>query len=355
MATPAHDPIAEMQSDIQLIRDQVDELQLAIAEKRAAWYKQPSTLISVVALAVSTVTSMGAYYVQQRKDVAQDQAEKLAAVSQLATEIIDTGKQMADLNELKDPAQASYLNALLNNKREIMVARATDLVDKLQLNVSPEILYTLGSQEHLSKGRQQFDAVVRSLADKQDENGIYQRAYTYELWGNEEFINDQVPQGKEAFANARKNYELLSPANPSRQTSFSAMATREATSFMATSAAAAAMKRLVGTWRDDDGSHHVALAIALNQGGTLSGTMSASTADFGPLAGPLASPKLYGVVTLEDDTLADFTWTIPGVGLMTSTEPTTVTGKLRLDAAGRTLQMQYTMSGKEVSLVLKRT
>jgi hypothetical protein len=66
MAAPAPDPLGGVLSDIKLIRDQVDELQLEAAEKRAPWYKQPSVLISVIALAVSTATTVWTYFVQER-------------------------------------------------------------------------------------------------------------------------------------------------------------------------------------------------------------------------------------------------------------------------------------------------
>jgi hypothetical protein len=219
-------------------------------------------------------------------------------------DIVDVGKQRADLDYAKDSSKASYLDGLLNNKREIMLARALELVGKLQarwppVRIPPELLYTIGSQElvdghlagaeklfrealdegsadtiqlashrslgllymtphtpltDLAKGRQQFDGVIKSLAEKNDDNSIFQRGYTYDVWGGLEFLNDQVPEGKAAYRKAEKEYAALSPANSARQASINALAAHKAGNFRGTAAATAVMGRLQGTWKGGEGA-----------------------------------------------------------------------------------------------------
>jgi hypothetical protein len=378
MATPAQDPLAGIQSDVNLLRNQVDALQIAAAERTTPWYKQASTLISVVALAISTVGGGVSYVIQQHKNRILDHAEKLAALQQLTIDIVEVQKQMLDLDFTKDPSKANNLNGMLNNKREIMVSRATELVDDIPTLVPSEILYTLGSQEQLDghwkraeqlflkalsshptdvielncrrtlatvymtpgigvpnglrKGREQFQLALNLLANHKDETSVSQTGFTYDVWGTMEYLNDQIKDGKEAFNSAQAAYESLSPANLGRQTYLNGLFMHKMSAFRATSAAASVTAQLLGVWRSRDSSP-TQITITRGKDGLLQGSLHF----------PNGTVPANGNVTLEDDNVADLVWTVPFPSFGSLGSSSTFSGKLRLDPGGKSLSFEETL------------
>jgi len=383
MATPAEDRLAGIVAEIKVIRDRVDELQIKSAEQRVVWYKQPALLISILALLVSTVTTIGAF-------VAQARAKNLSDLQQLTTDIVDINKQVLDIDFTKDPSKATNLSSLLNNKRQIMISQAKELISKMGSRVPPEILYTIGYQEQtdgraesaekmylgvlgqssnddvlqlatrrslailymtpstnltdLAKGRQQFAAAIGFLAKKRDDNSIFQRAFTYETWGGMEFLNNQLQEGKEAYDNAEKWFKTLSPVNPLRPSSLSALPQYKAANFRATSAAMRIASKLQGTWKGTDKIRQLELTVINSDTGALTCSMSSTPIALDPSQPPAKDSPLNGVISLEDDAQAEVTFSVPN--FLDPSHPTTYTFKLRLSDPGETIQMQEVVGSK---------
>ncbi|HUJ39554.1 MAG TPA: hypothetical protein VLW54_03330 [Candidatus Acidoferrales bacterium] len=394
MSPGVENPLDGIRADIQLLRDQVDELQIAAAEKRKPWHKQPSILISVIALLISTSSGIAGYIVQLQKDDVREKAEKLANLQQLTIDIVDTGKQMADLDQ-KDTAKVAYLTGLLNAKREIMVSQASELARQFGYKVPAEILYEVGTQQQadgrtkeaealysatlsqnptemtqiaarrslatlymnppatlddLRKGREQFQTVIDLVNKRKDDAGKFERGFTYEVWGGMEFINDQLEPGKQAYARAREAYESLSPANGNRQPALYNLSLHKQANFLATSEAKKAMSHFVGNWVSG-GSNPTKLRIILTPSGYLMGTLSPPSSS--ETGGLLPGTPFSGSVILEDDTSANFVWTVPA-NLYSPTSSTTGMTKLELNAARNELRGEHVVNGIPTVLVLHK-
>src|ERR1700686_4567719 len=76
----------ELQSDLKLLRDRVDQLQLDAHEKDRPWYRHVSTVLSVLALLVSLITFvLGQHFEKKRAE--QDQ------LTGVITKLIDERKE----------------------------------------------------------------------------------------------------------------------------------------------------------------------------------------------------------------------------------------------------------------------
>ena len=378
MATPAQDPFSEFQHEIKVLRERVDDLQIKAAEKRSVWYKQPSLLISIAALLVSTSTTIGTL-------VFQDRAKNLADLQQLTMDIVDTNKQALDIDYSKDPAKAGQISSMYNNKRQIMIARAMDLMRRLH-SVPPDVLLTIGSQEqmdglldqaesmyqraaeqnsskmakltayrslgmlymlpgtgvrNLDRGRQQFAALIALLGDNKDDASIWLRAQNYQAWGDMEFVNDQVPQGMQAYAQAEQWFNALPLANASRLTALNSLAQDKIAHFRNTSAARNAATKLQGVWRGSDGNVALQLTVTGADPNAIPCTLTTSSGNPNPTQPPVTT---YGSIAVDDDNLADMTISIPPIpgGAL---NPTTFFYKLRLADSGKTLQLQPAAAG----------
>jgi len=171
MATPAQDPLAGINSEIRLLRDQVDILQISAAEKTKPWYKQLSTLVSIAAFLISTIGGGISYLAQQNRNRQLDRADKLATLRQLTIDIVEVQRQLYDLDYSKDLIKANNFNILLNNKREIMVSRATELIDEIPDLAPSEILFTLAVQEQMDGHWQKAEKLILKALDKHDRLG----------------------------------------------------------------------------------------------------------------------------------------------------------------------------------------
>jgi hypothetical protein len=133
----------ELHSDLKLLRDRVDQLQLDAYEKNRPWYRHVSTVISVLALLVSLITFvLGQHFEKQRAE--QDQ------LTGVITKLIDERKEDADILKNQEADERHDELIRLENKRRIYIEQGELLISNLgKSNVVAAELTNLGYEEKM--------------------------------------------------------------------------------------------------------------------------------------------------------------------------------------------------------------
>ncbi|MFQ5799963.1 MAG: hypothetical protein ACE5H0_14900 [Bacteroidota bacterium] len=255
-ATKMHTP--ELQSQLKLLRDQVDDLQIATSEGKKPWYRQATTLISLLALLLS---GFAGYYSQkaQRAEEIRSKKEELrktvAAVVELREDFQQRIARMTDLREQESAA------LLWNNKRlihlefaEFLATQIPNLVSSSEylvlayerevdsnftrakrhyemavkagstalskvnaLRALGQIYFRQGPLQDFEKGREYFRKAAELLANPPDPYLVYSQGWTYQQWAFAELRNRNWDEGREKIERARAYYLGLPENYPRRQ------------------------------------------------------------------------------------------------------------------------------------------
>jgi len=119
----------ELEQKVDLMKREVDALQIAIAGHTKPWYKNISTILSVVALLFSFGTTYVSYHRTAVQDVQSTRQELRGLLQRLAAlpkENVDIYKKYAD-----DPASMKIVGGLINQEGTLLARQAAELAKKL--------------------------------------------------------------------------------------------------------------------------------------------------------------------------------------------------------------------------------
>jgi tetratricopeptide (TPR) repeat protein len=249
--------LKDIESELKLLRDQVDLLQIAASEKKKPWYRQTSSIISIVALLFSIITGI---YTQIARHEQEIRSQKDELRKTLAT-LLDLREDLnGRINSIPDAQMRESASISLNNKRMVYLEAAEFLITKMPGQVSSSECNVLAN-EHLmdsnfaqaeryflkaidasgtdinkvtalralawfyfydgprrdfEKGREYFEKAIEVLTNPTDAYSIFTLGYTYEQWGLIE-ISNGFEEGHQKIERARKYYSDL-PGNFSLRT-----------------------------------------------------------------------------------------------------------------------------------------
>ncbi len=248
-----------LKAEIKLIRDQVDQLQIAAAEKRKPWHKQRPSLMSLVALAFSIFT----FALTQQKASLQEVRSKREELRKLLLELVAcretfTKELMPLPGDTADQRQSKDAgSSLLNSRRAIFLEAAEALADQLSGHVSSSEYNVLANEKlaqadfkkagsyfllathvdadpisnavasraagmfcfspqgrNFDEGRKWFAKACASTENEQDDYSIYHTGMSYQCWGFSEVSWSFKEDGRSKLKKALECYERMSPGNP---------------------------------------------------------------------------------------------------------------------------------------------
>jgi hypothetical protein len=239
------------QSDLKLIRDQVDQLQIHAAEAQKPWYRQSSNVVSLAAVVFSIVS----FLISQQQSNAQELRAKHEELRRLLIELISFQESLsANIAAITDPIQREEAGGALNSKKLIYLQSAESMADELSSHVSSAEYSTLGRQEmtqsdfrkaeryflmapnaandliskamatrdigefyfqmsplrDIEKGRKYFSDAADITKTATDDYSLYCTGYTYDMWGSFEKLSGFQIDGDQKLALAREYYKKIS-------------------------------------------------------------------------------------------------------------------------------------------------
>jgi hypothetical protein len=132
----------------ELLRLQVDQLQIDVSEKKKPWYQQSSIVLSLIALALSTAFSLFTVIDQLNNRREEEIEKKLESLRQIILQIYDTKKDWlaAASNAEKDLVNYMRVDRVASSQRQILLERADAIIKNIEPRVSTNIFISLGSE-----------------------------------------------------------------------------------------------------------------------------------------------------------------------------------------------------------------
>lgn len=121
--------ITDLEKTIRTIRDEVDALQVASAEKRKPFYQNPSTIISITALLFSFLTTYLSNSRVERQDVQNKRQELrslLQRLSALPKENLEVAQKYAT-----DPTSQLAVSSFINQENTLLARQAAEVATAL--------------------------------------------------------------------------------------------------------------------------------------------------------------------------------------------------------------------------------
>lgn len=115
--------------DYNILRGRLDALDLLIAEKRPPWYRQASTLVSLLALVLSLITSYFSFRFQNATDIRAKKQQLRDTIVSLIDLNAEGAKMMSD--PVLPVAERSWRMAALADKAGLLIGEAQNTLDQL--------------------------------------------------------------------------------------------------------------------------------------------------------------------------------------------------------------------------------
>jgi hypothetical protein len=133
----------DLERELSTIKMEVDALQIAAAQRKTPWYKDKSTLISIVALLFSFSTTAESLRRTHVQDVQNSQRE-LREVLERLSEI-----PMEQVRNLSDPSNnisaTNTIDVILTQENSFLTAHAKDIISRIpSVQISPSEYLSLG-------------------------------------------------------------------------------------------------------------------------------------------------------------------------------------------------------------------
>jgi tetratricopeptide (TPR) repeat protein len=265
--------LTNIERRLELVRDELDALQIAAAEKTKPWLRQTPSLASLLALLVSIATAVYSGIERQRQDVEEKHNALRGLVSQLLDFSAEYQSKLASTGSEKLSTQErEFIGAMINSKRMVIAEAADNLVrqipqtvtsaeynflanDKLAnggvakaeeylnkaVEVSRDALAKMnafrnlaffyaqrGPLQDMDRARKNFQQAVETLSgEPRDDATGYSLGFTWDMWGTAEYMNNYPKEGAQKFERARKYYSDLSTNNPTRKWALAFLEQRE--------------------------------------------------------------------------------------------------------------------------------
>jgi hypothetical protein len=122
-----------LEQKIELMKREVDAIQIAIMGQKAPWYRNISTILSIVALCFSFGTTFVSYIRTEKQDIQNTRQELRGLLQRLAVlpkEYVEIEKKYAS-----DQAAMQVIGGLINQESTLLVRQAAELAKKLPKNL----------------------------------------------------------------------------------------------------------------------------------------------------------------------------------------------------------------------------
>ncbi|HET7433259.1 MAG TPA: hypothetical protein VFN10_00960 [Thermoanaerobaculia bacterium] len=260
---PAVAPDDPVKRRLELLTDQVDALQIAIATK-TPWYREAGSLLAALALIVSAFSASWTVYdtnVRQKNDaVAQEKRRKIDQIRDNLVQIADIrNEEIQETTVGADPVLGQQRSSVRNMKRLVLLETADRLAQDVRADLSAHVLASLGAEHagdgdyaiatayfkeaitkstsqlasigsqtglaaaymtphspvyDLERGRAIWRSALKTMDDRDDESAHFFRGQSYVQWAWLETLNGNDAVAAEQVANARKELRRLAPRNP---------------------------------------------------------------------------------------------------------------------------------------------
>ncbi len=255
--------LGELQRNNRTLHEQVDILQIESKSHKSPWFKNPSVLVSLLAVLVTVILTSYNIHQQNKDMTVQDIKEKQSNVRAAITKLVEAQKENIKLAKVTNINEREQLDLLINSQRQVLIEDAKAMVDELGTDASTNSLLFLGFElqkdadfeiahryferallsargdlsdqvvalrslanfrmllntgfNDYEKGRKYWQQAVDIQKNQKDEYSLFLLGNTYLNWGNAENILGNKEIAVKLLTQSEKTFELMDIRNPMRE------------------------------------------------------------------------------------------------------------------------------------------
>ena len=123
------DSSSEQTIDLQLLKKEVDALQVAVFSEKAPWFRSSSTIISIIALLFSFGTTFVSYARTQSQDIQSSRIELRGLLQRLAS-LPKENMELAKKYE-NDPLAVASASGFINSENALLARQAAEVIQRI--------------------------------------------------------------------------------------------------------------------------------------------------------------------------------------------------------------------------------
>lgn len=123
----------EIPNELEVMKKEIDALQIEVMKGKGAWYKSAPVFISVCALVFSFGTTIVSFHKAAREDVRSARAE-LRGILQRLTSLPRDNFEL--IRKYKNDPEGLGLSGLVNQENSLLVTQASEIVDRFPDEIS---------------------------------------------------------------------------------------------------------------------------------------------------------------------------------------------------------------------------
>jgi tetratricopeptide (TPR) repeat protein len=129
VSVPVHEQVAELIERVDVLKGEVDGVQIALMKEHTPWYRNMSTIISIVALLLSFVTAWTSERRLEVQDVQSSRTELRSLLLRLAA--LPRENEDARVKYRDEPATMALVGGYLQQENVLLTRQAAELIDRL--------------------------------------------------------------------------------------------------------------------------------------------------------------------------------------------------------------------------------
>jgi len=180
----------------EILKKEVDSIQIQMGQEHGPWYTKPSNLISVIALLFSFGTTIVSYINSHDEDIRANHREAMALI-QRVTRLPSENFEL--IQKYKDSGPGQSLSGMINQENILLATQAANLVKKYPDTFSSTEFFAIASALATSNIVDKVPYLFKTAIEKAETSNDYNvatRSYAYFLYS------------KGDYTEGRKYYEM---------------------------------------------------------------------------------------------------------------------------------------------------
>lgn len=199
----AADPVEALRADLQVMKREIDGLQVQVMEARRPWYHDVATFISIAALLFSFGTTYASCQRTRQQDIHAARTELRRFIQRLNAMPRELMQAQQEFKE--QPIVFQQLSGLMNSENALVAKQAAEVIARIPDRVSSTeylaVAGALGNSGLLDRAGELLRQAVQSSSDVNDEAGALR------MYGSYLMSTGQLAEGRQHFERALRVFD----------------------------------------------------------------------------------------------------------------------------------------------------
>jgi tetratricopeptide (TPR) repeat protein len=185
------------QERYEILKKEVDSIQIQLSQERSPWYTKPSNLISIIALLFSFGTTTVSYINSHNEDIRANHREAMALIQRI-TKLPIENFELMQRNKGSGPGEA--LSGMINQENILLATQAANLVKRYPDTFTSTEFYAIASALATSNIVDKVPFLFKRAIEKAETSNDYNvatRSYAYYLYSKGDYT-----EGKKFYETA---------------------------------------------------------------------------------------------------------------------------------------------------------